>query len=79
MELSITRAVDSDWVWRAAVSPKTYSILAAVIFAIVAVGQFIRAAVGVNITLDGSIIPVWVSWIAAVVGGGLPNLDTTHE
>jgi hypothetical protein len=45
-----------------------------VIFAIVAVGQFIRAAVGVNVTLDGSIIPVWVSWIAAVVGGGLAVL-----
>jgi hypothetical protein len=55
-------------------SPKHYSILAAVIFTIVAIGQLLRAVVGLDVTLDGSAIPVWASWIAAVVGGGLAVL-----
>jgi hypothetical protein len=36
-------------------------ILAAVIFTIVAVGQLFGAVVGLNVTLDGSTIPVWAS------------------
>ena len=55
-------------------SPKHYSVLAAVIFTIVAIGQLFRAAVGASVTLDGATIPVWASWIAAIIGGGLAIL-----
>ena len=51
---------------------KNFSLLAAVIFAIVAVLQFARAISGWPITLGTTIsIPVWASWVACVVAAVL--------
>jgi hypothetical protein len=51
---------------------KNFSLLAAVIFAIVAVLQFARAISGWPITLGATIsIPVWASWAACVVAAVL--------
>jgi hypothetical protein len=51
---------------------KNFSLLAAVIFAIVAVLQFARAISGWPITLGTTVsIPVWASWVACVVAGVL--------
>ena len=44
-----------------------YSLLAALIFALVALAQAIRAVLAVPITLGQTAIPVWASWIACVV------------
>jgi hypothetical protein len=51
---------------------KSFSLLAAAIFAIVAVLQFARAISGAPISVGSAIsIPVWASWIACVVTAAL--------
>jgi hypothetical protein len=51
---------------------KSFSLLAAIIFAIVAVLQFARAVSGLTIALGTTLsIPVWASWIACVVAAVL--------
>jgi hypothetical protein len=47
---------------------KNFSLLAALIFAIVAALQFIRAVSGAPVTIGTTIsIPLWASWVACVV------------
>lgn len=59
-------------------SSKRYSILAAIIFALVAVIQFARAAVlHFPVVIDGHEIPVAASWIGFVVAGLLALLGFT--
>ncbi|HWI69016.1 MAG TPA: hypothetical protein VNS88_11665 [Nitrospiraceae bacterium] len=51
---------------------RSYSRLAALLFAIIAVVQFIRAAGGWQIVVNGTTsVPVWLSWIACLVIAGL--------
>ena len=51
---------------------KNFSLLAAVIFAIVAVLQFARAVSGWPVTLGTTIsIPLWASWLACIVAAAL--------
>ena len=51
---------------------KNFSLLAAVIFTIVAVLQFARAISGWPIILGTTIsIPVWASWVACIVSAVL--------
>lgn len=51
---------------------KNFSLLAAVIFAIVAVLQFARAVSGWPVTLGTTIsIPLWASWVACIVAAAL--------
>ena len=50
---------------------KSYSRIAAIIFAIVAILQFMRAGSGREISLNGAAIPLWASWVAYVVAGAL--------
>jgi hypothetical protein len=52
-------------------TPSNYSRLAAVIFTIVAVLQLIRAISGWELTIATTAIPLWASWVAAVVAGTL--------
>ena len=49
---------------------RSYSRLAALLFAIIAVLQFIRAVGGWQVVGTTS-VPVWASWIACVVTAGL--------
>lgn len=44
-----------------------YSLLAAMIFGIVAILQIVRAAKGVPIKVGQTSIPVWASWVAGGV------------
>jgi hypothetical protein len=47
---------------------KNFSLLAAVIFAIVAVLQFARAVSGLPIVLGTTFsIPLWASWVACII------------
>jgi hypothetical protein len=44
-----------------------YSLLAALIFALVAVLQMLRAVTGLPVTVGQTSIPIWVSWVACAV------------
>ena len=48
-------------------SATSYARLAAAIFAIIAVLQFVRAIAGWPATVGGVEMPVWPSWVAFVV------------
>lgn len=54
-----------------------FSRLAAVIFAIIALLQLLRAITDFEIAVGGEIMPVWPSWIAALVAGFLAYLGFT--
>jgi hypothetical protein len=56
---------------------KIYSRIAAVIFAILSILQLVRAASGWEITLNGTPIPMWPSWLASVVAGLLAFVGLT--
>ena len=56
-------------------APKNYSLLAGLIFGVVALLQFARAISGWPMTINGTIsVPVWASWIACIVAGSLAYL-----
>jgi len=51
------------------VKPATH--LASVLLATVSLGHLLRALFGVQVTLADRLIPIWVSWVAFVVAGGV--------
>jgi len=50
---------------------KTFSTVAAVIFAVVALLHLLRLVMGWAIVIDSWTAPMWVSWVGLVVAGGL--------
>ena len=52
-------------------SAQGYARLAAVVFAIVAILQLLRAFAGWPVTVGTAVVPVWLSWIAFIVAGAL--------
>jgi hypothetical protein len=53
---------------------KTFTLLAGVIFAIVALLHLLRIYMGWPVVIGDWTVPMWVSWIALVVAGGLSYL-----
>jgi hypothetical protein len=53
---------------------RNYALLAAVIFAIVAMLQLVRAVGGWPVTLGTVAIPLWASWVACAVAAVLAAL-----
>jgi hypothetical protein len=49
---------------------KTFTLLASIIFAIVALAHLVRVFMGWPIVIDNWTVPMWLSWIALVVAGG---------
>jgi hypothetical protein len=52
-------------------SASSYARLAAVIFAIIALLQLARAIAGWPVTVGGTVMPVWPSWVACVLATAL--------
>jgi hypothetical protein len=50
---------------------KNYVVVSGLVFGVVALAQVLRAALQLPVHVDGFEIPVWASWVAAVVAGGL--------
>jgi hypothetical protein len=50
---------------------RTYNIVTAVVFLIVAVLHLLRIILGWPARIGGLDIPLWVSWLAILVTGGL--------
>ncbi len=58
-------------------SAMSFSRVAGVIFAVVALLQLTRALAGWEVVIDGTPVPVMASWIAAAVAGALAWLGFT--
>jgi hypothetical protein len=52
-------------------SQKTFTLLAGIIFAIVALLHLLRIYTGWPVVLGNWIVPMWVSWIGLIVAGCL--------
>ena len=52
-------------------SQKTFSLVAGLIFLVVAVGHALRLGLGWHVTVGGWTVPMWVSWVAFVAAGFL--------
>jgi hypothetical protein len=50
---------------------KTFSVVAGVIFAVVALFHLVRISMDWNVMIADWSVPMWVSWIGLVVAGGL--------
>jgi len=50
---------------------KPFTIVAVVLFLLIALLQLLRFVLGWQVTVDGVTIPVWVSGIACVIAAGL--------
>ena len=58
-------------------SASSYARLAGAIFAIIALLQLARAVAGWPVTVGDVTMPVWPSWVAFAVAGGLAWLGFT--
>lgn len=56
---------------------RSFSRLAAAIFALIALVQLIRALSGWPASVGGMTVPLWPSWIACVIAAGLAWLGFT--
>jgi len=50
---------------------KTFTLIAGVIFAVVALLHLLRVYMAWPVMIGGWTVPMWVSWIGFVVAGGL--------
>lgn len=50
---------------------RTYCVVSAVVFAVVAVAHLWRAVQGTPVLIGGWPAPVAISWVAVVIAGGL--------
>ncbi len=51
--------------------PKPFTTIAIVVLALIALLQLLRVLWRWKVTLNGAVVPVWLSGIAFVVAGGL--------
>jgi hypothetical protein len=50
---------------------KPFTTIAVMVFLLIALLQLLRFLLGWEVTLNGAVVPVWLSGIAFVVAGGL--------
>ena len=50
---------------------KPFTTIAICIFTLVALLHALRLVLGWEITFQGGVVPLWVSWLGVVVAGGL--------
>ena len=54
---------------------KTFCMLAGIIFALVALFHLVRIFMEWPVMIGDWSVPMWVSWVALIVAGGLALLD----
>ena len=50
---------------------KPFTTIAVSVFALVALMHVLRLALGWEVTFQGSVVPMWVSALGAIIAGGL--------
>jgi len=50
---------------------RPFTMIAAILFLVVALAHAYRLMTGCEVTLGGSEIPQWISWIGLVIAGGI--------
>jgi hypothetical protein len=52
-------------------TPRTFSLTAAIVFAAIGLGQLARAVFGWEVTVNAYTVPLWPSWAAFFIAAGL--------
>lgn len=52
-------------------TPRNFSLTAAIIFAVIALVQLGRAFFGWPVMIDAYAVPLWFSWVTCIVAAGL--------
>ena len=50
---------------------RTFSLVIAVLFSLVALLHAVRLLRGWQVTIDGAVMPVWISWLGLVIAAYL--------
>jgi hypothetical protein len=50
---------------------RTFSLIAAAVFSLIALGHAIRLLFGWQVTIGDVVVPLWVSWIGLAIAGYL--------
>lgn len=50
---------------------KVFTMIAVAIFALIALAHAYRLATGCEVVVNGSVVPMWVSWVGLIVAAGL--------
>jgi hypothetical protein len=60
------------------VNARSYCLVSALVFTVVALAHLWRAAVAAPVLIDGWPAPTAVSWLAVVIAGGLATMGYRH-
>lgn len=60
-------------------NPKSYIRLTAILFSIICLVQLSRIVLGWEVVVGGWSVPMWVSWLAAIVAAVLAFLGFTYS
>jgi len=52
-------------------TPRIFSLMAAAVFLVIALGHAIRLLFGWHVTVENVVVPVWTSWIGLAIAGYL--------
>jgi len=58
---------------------KTFHLIVGLVFAVVALVQALRLVMGWSVVIGGWNAPMWISWIAIIVAGGLSFVAFTRR
>jgi hypothetical protein len=50
---------------------RTFFLIAAAVFSLIALGHAIRLLFGWHVTIENVVVPVWISWIGLAIAGYL--------
>jgi hypothetical protein len=52
-------------------TPRIFSLIAASLFSLIALGHAIRLLFGWHVTVENIVVPVWISWVGLAIAGYL--------
>ena len=52
-------------------TPRIFSLIAAAVFSLIALGHALRLLFGWHVTVENMVVPVWISWIGHTIVGYL--------
>jgi hypothetical protein len=52
-------------------TPRIFSVIAAAVFSLIALGHAIRLLFRWHVTVENIVVPVWISWIGLAITGYL--------
>jgi hypothetical protein len=52
-------------------TPRIFSLMAAAVFLVIALGHAIRLLFDWHVTVENVVVPVWISWIGLAIAGYL--------